>query len=73
MPSYLDFESSRDGKNIPDAKRGFRDFLLAKTLRRTNGPQTFTQDNYIEQNTSDFPNKDVGGIDNSENFNLVSG
>ena len=73
MPSYLDFESSKNGKNIPDAKTGFRDFLLAKTLKRTNGPQTFTANNYIEQNTSDFPNKDVGGIDSSENFELSSG
>ena len=70
MPSYLDFESSRNGKSIPDSQTGFRDYLLAKTLKRPNGPQTFTATNYVEQSLSELPNKDVGGIDNSENFNL---
>ena len=71
MPSNLDFEQSRNGNSIPDSKKGFRDFLLAKTLKNPNGPQSFTKDNYIEQNTSDFPNKNVGGLEKSENFDLI--
>ena len=62
MPSPLDFNSSKNGKNIPDSKQGFRDFLLAKTLKRANGPQTFTERNYQYQTQSELPNIALGGV-----------
>ena len=62
MPSPLDFNSSRDGKNIPDSKKGFRDFLLSKTLKRHNGPQTFKAGDYQYQTQNELPDIDSGGI-----------
>ena len=62
MSSPLDFNSSKDGRNIPDSKKGFRDFLLAKTLKRVNGPQTYTDKDYQYQTQSELPNVDLGGV-----------
>jgi hypothetical protein len=53
MPSFLDFDSTK----------GFRDFLIGKTLKQPNGPQTFNAQGYEVQNLSDQPNKDSGGVD----------
>ena len=52
MPSYLDFNSTK----------GFRDMMIARTLNRPNGPQTFTSSNYVLQNLSNFPNIDPGDV-----------
>ena len=62
MPSPLDFNSSKDGKSIPDSKQGFRDFLLSKNLKRHNGPQTFKAGDYQYQTQNEFPDIDSGGI-----------
>ena len=53
MPSYLDFDSTKN----------FRDYILGRTLKRDNGPQTFSASNYAEQSTSDIPNKELGGVE----------
>jgi len=52
MPTYLDFNSTKS----------FRDFLIAKTLNRPNGPQTFNSGNYAVQNLSNFSNVDPGDV-----------
>lgn len=52
MPTYLDFNSTKS----------FRDFMITKTLNVPNGPQTFTEDNYVVQGTSDFANVDPGDV-----------
>lgn len=52
MPTYLDFNSTK----------AFRDFLIAKTLNRPNGPQTFNSGNYAVQNLSNFSNVDPGDV-----------
>jgi hypothetical protein len=62
MPSPLDFNSSKDGKNIPDSKKGFRDFLLSKTLKKPNGPQTYKAGDYQYQTQNEFSDIDSGGI-----------
>ena len=62
MPTHLDFSSTKS----------FRDFLITKTLNAPNGPQTFTEQNYIIQGTSDFANIDPGDVTtNLENQLLV--
>ena len=53
MPTYLDFNSTKS----------FRDFLIEKTLNVPNGPQTFTEDDYIIQGTNDYANVDPGDVE----------
>ena len=62
MPTYLDFNTSRNKSGIPDSKDGFRDYLIARTLNVPNGPQTFTNANYSVQKLRDLPNIDLGGV-----------
>lgn len=52
MPSYLDFDSTKN----------FRDHILGRTLKKPGGPQEFNSNNYVEKSTSDFNNKNLGGI-----------
>ncbi len=61
MPTYLDFNSTKS----------FRDFLIAKTLNRPNGPQTFNSGNYAIQNLSNFSNVDPGDV--KTNFDIYFG
>ena len=70
MPSRLDFDSSRDGSTIPNSKQGFRDFLISKTLRVPNGPQTFTSNNYVYRTQSQYANMDLGDVTTNEKFKL---
>jgi hypothetical protein len=53
MPSYLDFNSTKK----------LRDLLIGKTIKRPNGPQTFTSNNYTTKNVSDFSNVDLPEVD----------
>jgi hypothetical protein len=53
MPSYLDFDSTKN----------FRDFILGKTLQQPNGPQSFSSNTYYEQNLSNMNNVGSGGVD----------
>lgn len=53
MPSYLDFNSTKE----------FRDFILSKTLQVDGGPQEFTESSYIVQETNTFANKDLPEVD----------
>ena len=53
MPSYLDFDSTK----------GFRNFILGKTLTVENGPQSFTSESYTMQKTSDMSNVDPGTVE----------
>jgi len=55
MPSYLDFDSTKR----------FRDFILGKTLKQPNGPQTFTASNYSIQNLSESANVDPGTVEDN--------
>lgn len=52
MPSYLDFNSTKN----------FRNELLAKTLQKPNGPQTFNAANYSYQKPSSLANRDSGDV-----------
>ena len=52
MPSYLDFDSTKK----------FRDFIIDKTLKQPNGPQTFTKDTYDFQKLSSFSNSNPGDV-----------
>lgn len=61
MPTYLDFNTTS----------GFRDFLIGRTLQQPNGPQTFTDQNYIVQNLSDFSNVDPGAVDTNRTNDLT--
>jgi len=61
MPSYLDFDSTKN----------FRDKILGKTLNRPNGPQTFTKTDYGVQNTSDIANKDLDNVDTNRGKDLL--
>ena len=61
MPSYLDF----------DATKGFRNFILGKTLSVQNGPQSFSQGNYTIQKTSDMANIDAGTVEDVRPNELV--
>ncbi len=70
MPSYLDFESSRAGNGlIGPIRTGFRDYVLSKTLRVPNGPQTFTKTDYRFATLSEFPNTDQGDVVKNDTFN----
>ena len=62
MPTYLDFNTSRNKSGIPDSKDGFRDYLIARTLNVPNGPQTFTSTNYSVQTLREIPNIDPGDV-----------
>jgi hypothetical protein len=53
MPSYLDFNTTKQ----------FRNHILGKTLQQPNGPQTFTNSSYVQQNLSDIPNLLQGEVD----------
>lgn len=53
MPSYLDFDSTK----------GFRNFILGKTLTVENGPQSFSSESYTTQKTSDMSNVDPGTVE----------
>jgi hypothetical protein len=61
MPSYLDFDSTKN----------FRDKILGKTLNRPNGPQTFTKADYGVQNVSDIANKDLDNVDTNRGKDLL--
>ena len=61
MPSYLDFDSTKN----------FRDKILGKTLNRPNGPQTFTKADYGVQNVSDIVNKDLDNVDTNRGKDLL--
>ena len=52
MPTYLDFNNTKV----------FRDYLISRTLNRPNGPQTFTDTNYVVQNLNNFSNVDPGDV-----------
>jgi hypothetical protein len=52
MPSYLDFDSTKN----------FRDFIIGKTLNQPNGPQTFTNSTYAYNNLSSFSNTNPGDV-----------
>lgn len=70
MPSYLDFESSRAGNGlIGPIRTGFRDYVLSKTLKVPNGPQTYTKTDYRFATLSDFPNIDQGDVVKNDAFN----
>jgi hypothetical protein len=53
MPSNLDFDSTKK----------FRDYILGKTLKQPNGPQSFTNASYTVQNTAETSNKMLGGVE----------
>jgi len=61
MPTFLDFNNTKV----------FRDFLISKTLNRPNGPQTFTDNDYVIQNLSNFSNVDPGDV--KTNWNVYFG
>jgi hypothetical protein len=61
MPSYLNFDSTKQ----------FRDFIIAKTLNKPNGPQTFTKDNYDYQKLSNLSNVDPGSVDKNRKDDLI--
>jgi len=61
MPSYLDFNSTKD----------FRDKVINRTLKQPNGPQTFTSTDYVEQNTSDFPDTYQGTVEDIRSSKLL--
>jgi hypothetical protein len=52
MPSYLDFDSTKN----------FRDFIIGKTLNQPNGPQTFTNSTYGYNNLSSLSNTNPGDV-----------
>jgi hypothetical protein len=60
MPSYLDFSSTKS----------FRDFIIGKTIKRPNGPQTFTENNYLVKNLDDFSNIDLPPVDANRKTDL---
>lgn len=62
MPSYLDFDSTKN----------FRDYILGKTLNQPNGPQTYTSTNYAVQSLSDLPNTNPGAVDDNRTQYLLN-
>jgi hypothetical protein len=52
MPSYLDFDSTKN----------FRDFIIGKTLNQPNGPQTFTNSTYGYNKLSSLSNTNPGDV-----------
>lgn len=61
MPSYVDFNSSKQ----------FRDFVLAKTLTVPNGPQTFSAENYSVHNLNVMANVDPGDVEDHRPAELL--
>ena len=61
MPSYLDFNTTKQ----------FRNHILGKTLQQPNGPQTFTNSSYVQQNLSDIPNLLQGQVDTNRSNDLT--
>ena len=61
MPSYLDFDTTKQ----------FRNHILGKTLQQPNGPQTFTNSSYVQQNLSDIPNLLQGEVDTNRISDLT--
>ena len=61
MPSYLNFDSTKE----------FRNSIIAKTLNKPNGPQTFTKDNYDYQKLSNLSNVDPGAVDKNRKDDLI--
>ena len=61
MPSYLNFDSTKE----------FRNSIIAKTLIKPNGPQTFTKDNYDYQKLSNLSNVDPGAVDKNRKDDLI--
>ena len=61
MPSYLDFDSTKN----------FRNMILSKTLKNQNGPINFNATNYIEQKLSNLSNVKSEGIDGVVDGELV--
>ena len=55
MPSYLNFDSTKELRNS----------ILARTLTKPNGPQTFTSGNYAIRSLRDFPNVNPGDVDDN--------
>jgi hypothetical protein len=55
MPSYLNFNSTKELRNS----------ILARTLTKQNGPQTFTSSNYAIQSLRDIPNVNPGDVDDN--------
>jgi outer membrane protein OmpA-like peptidoglycan-associated protein len=62
MPSFLDFNSTKS----------FRDKILGRTLQQPNGPQTFSDTSYSEQNLSDISNISLGNVDTNRTSDLKS-
>lgn len=52
IESKLNFKNTRE----------YRDFLIDKTLKRPNGPQTFTESNYSVRSINILPNIDPGDV-----------
>ena len=52
IESKLNFKNTRE----------YRDFLIDKTLKRPNGPQTFTESNYRVRSINILPNVDPGDV-----------
>ena len=52
IESKLNFKNTRE----------YRDFLIDKTLKRPNGPQTFTEANYSVRSINILPNVDPGDV-----------
>jgi hypothetical protein len=61
MPSYVDFNASKR----------FRDFVLSKTLKAPNGPQTFNESNYSVSNLNTFANVDPGDVEDTRSPELL--
>ena len=61
MPSYLDFDSTKN----------FRNMILSKTLKNQNGPIHFNSTNYSEQKLSNLSNVKSEGIDGVVDGELV--
>lgn len=61
MPSYVDFNASKR----------FRDFVLTKTLKAPNGPQTFNASNYSVSNLNTFANTDPGDVEDTRSPELL--
>ncbi len=60
MPTYLDFNSTKD----------FRNDLIRRTLTSPVGPQTFNQNNYVVQELNEYSNIDPGEVDTNRDFDL---
>ena len=59
MPTNLDFDSTKK----------FRNYLIDKTLKHPNGPQTFTKDTYSLSSLNILSNVDPGDVVNNVSSN----